>query len=367
MVRRHRRQDGDGVSRQTGRKGRAAEGEAPRGRPPRPAEDEPDRDLGFGSVVAAESRLRLLNRDGSFNVVRRGLSLKATLSPYSSLLTIPWPRFLALVAAFYLALNALFATGYLLCGPEALAGSPAVAEASPFLRAFFFSVQTFSTVGYGQIAPVSLAANLLMTLESIVGLLTVALATGLVFARFSRPKASILFSERAIIAPYRGITALELRIANRRKSQLIELTAQVILSRFEERDGRVVRRFHALPLERHKVTFFPLSWTLVHPIDGESPLHGLTREELLGCDAEILVLLTGIDETFSQTVHARSSYKADEVVWNAAFENIFEHPTAAEPIAIDVGRLGEVRRLVPQSSTQGSTQNSTTGGVSAPS
>jgi inward rectifier potassium channel len=306
---------------------------------------DPDQDLGFGAVVATESRLRLLNRDGTFNVARRGLSLRSSLNPYHSLLTISWLRFLGLVAAFYLLLNALFAVGYLLCGPDALAVEPGTAMEQPFLRAFFFSVETLSTVGYGHVVPAGLAAHLLMTLEAIVGLLTVALATGLVFARFSRPRASILFSEQAVVAPYRDFSALMFRIANRRKSQIIDLAAQVSLNRFEWDGDRLVRRFYSLALERARVTFFPLSWTIVHPIDAASPLAGVSREELLASDAEILVLLTGTDETFSQSVHARSSYKADEVVWDARFEDIFEHPEGPHPITIDIGRLGRVRRL----------------------
>jgi inward rectifier potassium channel len=202
-------------------------------------------------------------------------------------------------------------------------------------------------VGYGYIVPVSLAANVIMTLESIAGLFGLALVTGLVFARFSRPTARIVFSKKAIIAPYQGITALEFRIANQRKNPIIELQAQVLFSRMVHENGRVVRRFYDLPLERKKVTFFPLSWTIVHPIDEDSPFQGMTSEECVASDAEILVLLTGVEETFSQMVHTRSSYKPQELVWNATFEDIFEHP-ADGPMTIDVSRIHEVRPLEPQ-------------------
>ena len=296
---------------------------------------EEGRDLGFGAVVARESRRRLLNRDGSFNVERRGLRLGSSLSLYHLLLTTSWPRFMAIVAGSYLLVNALFAAAYLLCGPGALVG----AGEPGFGRAFFFSVETFSTIGYGSVVPAGAAANLVMTAEALAGLLWLALATGLLFARFSRPTARVLFSRTAVIAPYRGITAFEFRIANARSSQLLEVEATVIFARIEEHGGRPLRRFYPLTLERDSVVFFPLSWTVVHPIDDSSPLRGLTRDDLRRADGEFLVLLTGVDETFSQRVHARSSYKWDEIVWGAKFSDIYRHPTGDEPMTIDVGRL----------------------------
>jgi inward rectifier potassium channel len=154
-----------------------------------------DRDLGFGSVVARESRQRLLNRDGTFNVRRDGMPPLASLSLYHHLLTIPWPKFLGLVGLTFLALNTVFGLAYLACGPDALHGAQASEMGgSEFLRAFFFSVQTFATIGYGHISPAGLAANLLVTVEALAGLLIFALATGLLFARFSRPTAKIVFS-----------------------------------------------------------------------------------------------------------------------------------------------------------------------------
>jgi inward rectifier potassium channel len=296
---------------------------------------EETRDLGFGTAVAGESRQRLLNRDGSFNVARRGLTLGSSLSLYHLLLTTNWTRFMGLVVASYVLFNGVFALAFVLCGPNALSGG-----GDPgFARAFFFSVETFSTIGYGVVGPVGLAANLVVTAEALVGLLWLALATGLLFARFSRPTAKVLFSRTAVVAPYRGITAFMFRIANARTSQLIEVEATVMFARFEDVGGRAVRRFYPLPLERDSVTFFPLAWTVVHPIDESSPLKGLTRDDLRRCDGEFLVLLAGVEETFAQRVHARSSYKWDEIVWNAKFSDILHHPRGDETITIDVGRL----------------------------
>lgn len=304
-------------------------------------EEERDRDLGFGAVVARQSRQRLLNRDGTFNVVRRGLGLRASLSLYYSLLSMSWPRFLLVGLAGYLLINALFATGYYLFGPDALAGDESTTVGGRWLQSFFFSVHTISTVGYGHIVPTSLSANLLMTVEAIFGLFGLALGTGLIFARFSRPLAGIVFSRNAIIAPYRGIRAFEFRVANRRRNQIVDLEARVIFARLDKTDGLIRRVFDELELERRQVSFFPLSWTVVHPIDEASPLFGLSRRDLLESDAEFLVLLTGMDETFSQMVHARSSYKADEVRWGVRFRNIFEE-TGDSHIAMEVSRLDEV-------------------------
>jgi inward rectifier potassium channel len=301
------------------------------------------RDLGFGSVVAQEQKIRLLNRDGSFNVAREGLGLWSSLSSYHALLTMSWPKFISLITVAYLLVNALFAVAYMLCGPGALENTTTHASAR-FLEEYFFSVHTFATIGYGYIVPMTLAANAVVTVEALVGLLGFALATGLIFARFSRPTAQILYSEAAVIAPYRETTAFEFRVTNARSNQLIEVQAEVLLSRFENVDGTAIRRFYPLSLERNKVTFFPLTWTVVHPIDDSSPLKGATREELVSSHAEFLILLTGIDETFSQTVHSRTSYRAEEVVWNAKFANVFSG-IQQRLLTVDMGKFHRVEEI----------------------
>src|SRR6266550_3302368 len=306
-----------------------------------------DRDLGFGSVVSRQSRQRLLNPDGSFNVVRSGLGLLETVAPYQQLLTVSWTGFLAIVLALYLLINILFAAAYFAEGSAALMGPGANMLGGQFSQAFFFSVQPFATIGYGQIGPNGFSANALVTLEALVGLMYQALATGLLFARFSRPTAAILFSEHAIVAPYADMRALEFRIANqRRRNEIIELEAQVLYTAFEA-DGRggLVRRYRLLPLERNKVTFFPLTWTIVHPIDEHSPLAGKTRENLEEVQAEILVLLTGVDETYEQTVHARTSYRADEIIWNAKFRSVFRGESPSQLLSVDVSRVHDVEKL----------------------
>jgi len=309
-----------------------------------PLLEDPNSDLGFGAVVARESRKRLLNKDGSFNVVREGLSFARSLSPYHYLLTTSWPRFLGLIVASYLVVNATFGAAYFACGPEEIAGSTAVGLPAQYLEDFFFSVQTFATIGYGAMHPAGLAANVLVTLESLVGLLGFALATGILFARFSQPTARILFSDKAVIAPYKERSAFEFRVANIRRNEMIQVEVVVMLTRFKL-DGSGNREFIPLKLERDKVVFFPLAWTIVHPIDESSPLFGATAQDLETWDAEILILFSGIDEIFSQRVHTRSSYKPDEIVCNARFKNLFNPPKPDGTLSIDIGHLNEIERL----------------------
>ena len=309
--------------------------------------EERDRDLGFGSLVSQQRHVRLLNRNGSFNVTRKHSWLDAL--SYHALLTMSWLAFIALLASAYALLNAVFAVIYLSLGADALQTATPPELTPRFLKAFFFSIDTFSTIGYGNIVPVGRAANVVVCVEAFCGLLGLALATGLLFARFSRPTAKILFSENAVIAPYNGASAFEFRIINARNNQITELGARVLLSKFENADGNRIRKYHPLQLERERVVFFPLSWTVVHPIDENSPMFGLSREDLMANDAEFLILLTGTDETFSQTVHARSSYRADEVVWGAKFVNVYKYDHDGHILGVDMDRFHSFERAqLPQ-------------------
>ncbi len=300
------------------------------------------RDLGFGSVVTGASRQRLLNPDGSFNVKRTGLSRFTSLNLYHTLLGMKWRTFLLLILVLYFVSNLVFGSAYALMGPTALVDTTADPMVNIFIRSFFFSVQTFATIGYGTIHPAGIMPNLLVTIESYYSLLANALITGLVFARFARPTAKVIFSDVAVIAPYRGISGLMVRLVNGRNNQLIEVNATVIYSRFVEEYGRIVRRFDTLALEREKVSFFPLAWTIVHPITPDSPLYGVTREDVDRTDAELLVLLTATDETFAAVVHTRSSYKPHEVRVGYKFANIYNEVEDGAPISIDIRKLSLV-------------------------
>ncbi len=299
------------------------------------------RDLGFGARLSQESRQRLLNRDGSFNVRRAKLPFFHSLSLYHTALTMSWTKFYLVLVAAYCVINLVFGFAYFLCGPGSLLGVTAETPQDYFLESVFFSVQTLATIGYGSISPRGLTANVIVAVEAFAGLMGVALATGLLFARFSRPTAKILFSRNAVIAPFRGGTAFEFRIINERSNQLTHVSADVVYSRMETHDGKRVRKYHPLHLDREKVMFFPLHWTIVHPIDEHSPMYGVTAAEMAVQEAEIMIMLSAVDETFSQAVHTRSSYRFDEIVFGARFADMFHSPGAGI-VSVDVDRLHEI-------------------------
>ena len=296
------------------------------------------RDLGFGNVVTGSAQ-RMVNHDGTFNVRRTGQSLLTSLNLYHTMLDLSWRTFLLLILLLYFLSNLVFGIFYAMLGPGSLIDISSTPTDNLFVRGFFFSVQTFATIGYGTIQPSGIFPNLLVTIESYYSLLANALITGLVFARFARPTAKVIFSETAVIAPYRGISGLMVRVVNGRRNHLIEVSATMIFTRFVEKNGRVERRFDELKLERDQVSFLPLSWTIVHPITSDSPLYGITREEVDRSDAELIVLLKATDETFAAIVHTRSSYKAPEVRVGYKFVNLYNQVPEGEPVSIDIRKL----------------------------
>lgn len=276
-------------------------------------------DFGLGDKVARQPGTRLINNDGSFNVVRRGHSI---FTPYQSLVEMSWGRFLLLTLSAYVVINLVFACGFIVIGSESLTNIDPVAPLwKRFLSTFFFSVQTFTTVGYGRIAPMGIAANALASFIALFGLISVAVVTGLFYARFARPQRLILFSDNAIIAPYGndGGKSLQFRIANKRDSKLINLTARVVLTWLE--DG--LRRFAPLELERDNVPLFPLNWTIVHPITEDSPISGWSEKEYCRRHSELLITIDGYDETFAQSIHTNNSYIHSEIEWNVRFAPMY--------------------------------------------
>lgn len=229
-----------------------------------------------------------------------------------------WVKFFALIVGGYFAVNIAFALAY-------LAGGDGIENARPgsFADTFFFSVQTMATIGYGAMYPKTAYANLLVTLEALLGLLGVAMATGLMFARFSRPTARVLFSQVAVICLYNGVPTLMFRAANQRHHKIVEAQIRVSLL-WEEvtAEGHHLRRFYDLDLARSQSPIFALSWLVMHPIDANSPLLGETSASLLERDAQLIVILTGLDETVSQTVHASHLYLPADLRWNRRFVDI---------------------------------------------
>lgn len=288
--------------------------------------------------------LRAINKDGSFNIRRRGIAGIAG-SFYFHLVNMTWRRFLALVLAAYLAVNTAFATIYYLLGRDALHAAEGDLALTPFQLAFFFSVQTLTTVGYGSIYPLGLPAHIVSAIEAAMGLMAFALATGLLFARFSRPSAQMVFSDQMVVAPYKDITSLQFRVANRRSNVLMELDADMMLMTVEAgADGQLKRNFVELPLERRHVFFLALSWTVVHPINESSPLWGKTPEDLERLQAEIIILIKSFDDSFSQVVHSRVSYRWDEVEWSARFVPAFEVAPEGH-LVLDLSKMSNTARI----------------------
>jgi len=300
--------------------------------------DQPTFDPGLTQKFTAPLR-RVINKDGTFNVHRRGTTWR-DINGYLYLISVPWPGFFGCVLVGYLVVNTLFALVYYSLGSDQLqGGADATTSMAHFLNAFFFSAHTLTTVGYGSISPKGTAANIVAALEAMTGLMGFALATGLLFGRVSRPSARIGYSDRMVIAPYGDDTSLQFRVVNKRANTLMELEAKVMLMTVEGQPGNLKRDYRVLKLERHNVYFFPLTWTIVHPIDEHSPFHGKTADDLDRLQAEILILIKGFDDTFSQTVHSRYSYRYDEIVWGARFAPAFDVDEAGA-IVLEVDQVG---------------------------
>lgn len=302
----------------------------------------PTFDPGFTQQVGGVLR-RAINKDGSFNVRRRRTHWR-DVHPYLYVISISWAKFLGLVFASYLLVNCVFASIYYSIGPNALQGHDVEDNYGRFLSSFFFSAHTLTTVGYGNLAPRGTASNVVASIEAMVGLMGFAVATGLLFGRISRPSARIGFSSQMLIAPYQKRTSLQFRIVNLRPNMLMELEASVLLMSVDGPPGALTRSYNRLTLERERVYYLPLTWTIVHPIDDNSPLHGKTAADLERLQAEFLILIKGYDDTFSQTVHGRSSYRYDEVTWNAKFTAAF-HIDAGGDVVLDVDEVSTFTRL----------------------
>ncbi len=273
---------------------------------------------GFGSNARNESD-RLISKNGKFNVKKEGLTFFERFNLFHSLInmgTIPF--FICLMAGFFL-INLFFTGTYLIIGLDNLQGTTANNE---FYDAFYFSAQTLTTVGYGGLHPTGKLISLVASFEAFTGLLGFAVSTGLLYGRFSKPKPKIMFSNNALISPYMEMTGLMARVANPKNNQLINVTAKMMYSQTEETNGNKTRKFYPLDLEIDKISLFVTSWTVVHPITNDSPLYNLTHQEIKNRDGELILLLSAYDESYSQDLHARTSYKPEEIVENAKFVSV---------------------------------------------
>lgn len=282
-------------------------------------------------LVRENGRLRIEGLDAWYNYLR---------DPYHLLLTIPWAGFLTLICIGYIIANALFALAYIL-------GGNGIENARPgnFLDAFFFSIQTMASIGYGAMYPRSIFANILVTIESIVGLFGVTMATGLMFARFSRPTARVVFSRVAIISPHQGVPTLMFRTANQRRNLILEASLRVSLARDEiTAEGDFMRRIYDLNLIRNQNPSFALSWTAMHPIDDRSPLYRVTPEALAEDETTIIVTLSGLDQTVGQNIYTQHIFAAQDILWDMRFVDVLAWKSNGDRY-IDYSHFHEVKPL----------------------
>ncbi|TDG36521.1 ion transporter [Pedobacter changchengzhani] len=297
-------------------------------------------DLGFSSNPVVKNQ-RALNVDGTPNIERTGLPWFKFDDTYTKLVTMGWSRFFLVILIVYLLVNTLFAVTYNIIGIEHLNGAMGKTPRDQFFDAFFFSAQTISTVGYGHISPQGFMTSIVAAFESMLGLLAFALATGLLYGRFSRPTSKVSFSKNIVISPYQDKMGLMCRLVNLRRNSLIEIEAQMYITFNEIVDGKSKRSYYPLLLERDKISVLSLNWTLVHPINEDSPLFEKTLADIKQAQVEIILILKAFDDTFSQTIHTRTSYQEDDIKMNARFEMMYYHNSEGK-IVLDYSKLDSV-------------------------
>ena len=277
---------------------------------------------------------RFINRDGSFNLRKKGWPFWNRYSVYYAMINLPVWQFIGIIFITFICINLLYTGIYLGIGVDQFTGMIATSGWKMYKELYFFSTETFTTVGYGRVNPVGDAANLVASIEAMSGFLSFALATGLIYGRFARPRAHLAFSDHATIAPFRGKTALMFRFACYKEHHaLTDVTVRVNLAMLIQEDGHWNYKYYELPLERSKIESLPMNWTVVHPIDEESPLLGLKLEDLQAADVEVYVLVRGFNDVYSNTVQQRTSYTFEEIKLNRRFTPMYretEHGTILE-------------------------------------
>ena len=300
---------------------------------------------GFG-VNSEDSSGRFYDRkSGSANVIKRGIGVLNRYSWYHTMLAMPRTKFLWLLLIAYIIVNLIFAGIYYMIGIDHLAGVNQGSDIKNFSEVFFFSAQTFTTVGYGRISPVGFAASAVSTFEAFLGLLSFAIATGLFYGRFSRPRAFLSFSHNALIAPYKEGIALMFRMAPYKNNLLSEAEVKVNLAMQLEENGKMVNRFFNLDLEISKINALALSWTIVHPINEKSPLYNFNYTDMVNAKIEALVFVKAFDEVFSNTVVQRFSYIAPEVVWGAKFRMMYHADEKKKATVLDLNKLNDYEKI----------------------
>lgn len=295
---------------------------------------------GFG-VNADDVGSRFINKKGKANIEAKGVSFLERISWYHSLLGLPRWKFFFFIFIFFIGINLLFAIIYYLSGTENINVTAGLSEPEKFAEAFFFSCQTFTTVGYGRLNPLSTAVGFIASFESLVGVLSLAITTSLLYGRFAKPTAYLKFSGNAIIAPYKNITALMFRVAPFKNTSLIDAEAKVTLGLMLKEDGKAINKFYQLPLEFNVINSLSLSWTIVHPIVEDSPLYRLLKEDYSKITGEILVFIKAFDDMFSSHVVARTSYTFKELVVGAKFQPMYHRSKEGNKTILDLSKLNQ--------------------------
>lgn len=303
------------------------------------------KDTGFGSNSLSYGG-RFVTKSGNANVKKVGLSFTDSISWYHTMLTIPRWKFFLIILSFYFLVNLIFATIYFLIGAENLNGIVANNAFDKFGQTFFFSIQTYTTVGYGHISPSGFLTSFVASVEALFGLLSFAIATGLFYGRFSKPNAHILFSENAIIAPFQEKTALMFRLSPFKNTNLSDAEARVTLGLHIEENGKLVNKFYQLDLELSKVNALTLSWTLVHPITENSPLYKLKEKDFKDTIGEIIVYVKVFDDMYSSTVVKRTSYTFDEIVYGAKFLPMFSKSSTENKTLLQIDKINSFEKVI---------------------
>lgn len=305
---------------------------------------------GFGTISNMYGG-RWYNKNGRPNIHKTGLAFWEKYSVFHSMLHMPLWKFLFIIFITFIAVNVVFAMLYLIIGVENLSGMTVTTTTEKIGEAFFFSSQTFTTVGYGRLAPTGFWMSLVASIEALLGLLALALATGLIYGRFSKPEAFIKFSQKLLIAPYKDGIAIMLRMAPYKNTNLTDAEAKLTLGMIVDEHGTKTNKFYSLPLELSKINALTLSWTLVHAINENSPLYGLSLFDLKQSQAEIIVFFKAFDESYSNNVVTRTSYTFNDIQVGAKFVPMYhkaedERSTILEMNLIDQTIPADVSKTV---------------------
>jgi inward rectifier potassium channel len=298
-------------------------------------------DTGFGTN-ASDYGGRFINRDGTFNLRKEGMPFWERFSIYHSMLNLPRWKFIALIISFFLVINLLYTTIYLLIGTEQFTGLIAKTNWEKVKEIYFFSTETFTTVGYGRVNPIGDGANFVASIEAMSGFLSFAVATGLIYGRFSKPKSFLVFSDHALIAPYQDKTALMFRFASYKDNHILtNVEIKVNIGLQVEENNKFVYKFFDLQLERSRVDSLPMNWTVVHPIDENSPLEGFSFEDMKAADVELYVLVRGFDDVYSNVVLKRTSYTYEEIMFNRKFKPMYRESNDGKTTILELHKLNE--------------------------